>query len=57
MIVLPITEDKLLPEYFKQPYWKAIESIKKKNGKTVEASALGATPEIALRRLLKLLNN
>lgn len=56
IVVLPIIEDKLLPDFIKQPYWKAVFEIKKKNGKIVEASALGASPQIAINRLIKLLN-
>ena len=53
--VLPILDKDLQPEYIQQPFWIASVDIIKKNGRKVKASEKGASPEIAVRRLIKLL--
>ena len=54
--VFPITQDKLKPEYIKQPFWIASVEKYKRNGKKYIIEEKGSTPEIAIRRLLKLIN-
>ena len=54
--VFPILQDRLKPEYIKQPFWMASVEKYKHNGKKYIIEEKGASPEIAVRRLLKLMN-
>ena len=53
--ILPITEDKLLPDHFKQDTWKATVTFNNKNGKQVEAYETATSPEKARAKVLKLI--